>query len=67
MSFANMSVNGVSLEARKDRIPWEWSYRRLLGTVWILGIKPRSSSSVSFFVIDTGSYYVALSGLELTV
>lgn len=35
----------LPVEARKGHnMPWDWDYRWLLATTWVLGIKPMSST-----------------------
>lgn len=39
-------VHVVSMEARRSIVSfWNWSYRQLSATTWVLGLEPRSSGS----------------------
>ena len=34
-------------EVRRHQVPWNWSYRELGATMWVLGIKPQSSGGAA--------------------
>lgn len=57
MQYALMCTPCVQLPTVAREIPWNWSHKHLLATMWILGIELRSSAKATVLLNTEPSFW----------